>query len=118
VEGRRFEVPARYRHLAALHVRYARWDLRAVDLVDPHTKTILATLYPLDKAANADGRRRRLAPPPLPEPSPPAPEAAGGVAPLLRKLMGDYAATGLPPAYLPPPQASQSASTADEETRS
>ena len=33
--GRRFEVPSRYRQLAQLHVRYARWDLRHVDLVDP-----------------------------------------------------------------------------------
>jgi putative transposase len=116
VEGRRFEVPARYRHLAQLRVRYARWDLRAIDLVDPHTTTPLAPLYPLDKAANADGRRRRLAPPP--ELSPPAAPLATGVAPLLRKLMADYAATGLPPAYLPPPQAPQPGSTAEEETSS
>jgi hypothetical protein len=62
LEGRRFEVPARYRHLTRLRVRYARWDLGAVDLVDPQTQVILGALYPLDKTANADGRRRRLAP--------------------------------------------------------
>jgi hypothetical protein len=49
---------------------------------------------------NADGRRRRL------DPLPDAPGAAvsppqPGIAPLLRKLLADYAATGLPPAYLP-----------------
>ena len=82
-------------------MRYARWDLRQVDLVDPHTQTLLATLYPLDKSANAHGHRRRLEPPPAAAPAPPA--AAAGIAPLLRKLMADYAATGLPPAYLPPP---------------
>ncbi|MBI1847250.1 MAG: DDE-type integrase/transposase/recombinase [Candidatus Rokubacteria bacterium] len=112
LEGRRFEVPARSRHLTRLRVRYARWDLGAVDLVDPHTHVILCALYPLDKAANADGRRRRLAPvasTPLdlaPMPSTPAP--------LLRKLMADYAATGLPPAYLPPPEARPD----EEESRS
>ncbi len=101
LEGRRFEVPARYRHLRRLHVRYARWDLGAVDLVDPHSQQVLCALYPLDKAANADGQRRRLTPP-VPAPldaaeSPPVP----ALAPLLRQLLADYAATGLPPAYLP-----------------
>lgn len=103
LEGHRFEVPARYRHLTRLRVRYARWDLSAVDLVDPHTHVILGALYPLDKAANADGQRRRLVP------AAPArreiPTTTSTIAPLLRKLMADYAATGLPPAYLPPPDA-------------
>jgi transposase InsO family protein len=101
--GRRFEVPSRYRHLGHLRVRYARWDLRQVDLVDPHTQTLLATLYPLDKHANAHGHRRRLEPPFSVASAPAPPAAAAGIAPLLRKLMADYAATGLPPAYLPPP---------------
>lgn len=101
LEGRRFEVPGRYRQLSQLRVRYARWDLRQVDLVDPHSATLLATLYPLDRSANAHGHRRRLDPPLPPAPSTLAPEAAGGIAPLLRTLMAEYAATGLPPAYLP-----------------
>jgi hypothetical protein len=41
LEGKRFEVPARFGHLESLHVAYARWDLRAVELVDPHTGTPL-----------------------------------------------------------------------------
>ncbi len=102
LESRRFEVPNRYRHLAQLRVRYARWDLRQVDLVDPHSAALLATLYPLDKTANAQGHRRRLEPPARAS-APPAPPAAEGIAPLLRQLMAEYAATGLPPAYLPPP---------------
>lgn len=99
LEGRRFEVPGRYRHLERLTVRYARWDLSAVELVDPRTGVQLCPLYPLDKTANADGRRRRLTPLPdtLSEPAPPS----EGIAPLLRQLMSEYAATGLPPAYLP-----------------
>jgi len=70
LEGKRFEVPARLRHLEHLHVAYARWDLSAVELVDPHTGTPLCPLYPLNKAANASGERRRLAPVTDPEPTP------------------------------------------------
>jgi len=105
VLGHRFEVPSRLRHLTRLRLRFARWDLRTVDVVDPRNRRqMVATLYPLDKAKNADGRRRRLAPvdnddgggtlPAGPDPEP------DGIAPLLRKLMADYSATGLPPAYL------------------
>ncbi len=96
LEGRRFEIPSRYQHLERVRVRYARWDLSRIDLVDAHTGTILCALYPLDKTANADGRRRRR----VPSPEAPAPTATD-IAPLLKKLMAEYAATGLPPAYLP-----------------
>ena len=97
--GRRFEIPARYRHLERVHLRYARWDLTRVDLVDPRSGTLLCPVKPLDKSANADGQRRTLdALAPAAQPTP-----SSGIAPLLRKLLADYAATGLPPAYLPPP---------------
>lgn len=95
VEGARFEVPSRWRHLDRLTVRYARWDLRAVDLVDIRTGAVLGALYPLDKTKNADGRRRSL------EPAAPAATPSGEIAPLLKDLMAQYSATGLPPAYLP-----------------
>ena len=100
LEGRRFEIPARFRHLSVLHVRYARWDLTCVDLIDARTGTILCPLRPLDKSANADGQRRRL------DPVDPDLTAlpASGMAPLLRELLAEYAATGLPPAYLPTPE--------------
>ncbi len=95
--GGRFEIPARYRHLTVVHLRYARWDLTQVDLCDARTGTILCPVKPLDKSANADGQRRRLTPVTTNlSPLPPT-----GVAPLLRQLLADYAATGLPPAYLP-----------------
>lgn len=99
--GRRFEVPSAYRHLQRVCVRYARWDLRRVDLYDDREGRVVCRLRPLDKAANADGRRRvaQSLPDALLDPS--APPATPGMAPLLRKLMADYAATGLPPAYLP-----------------
>ena len=57
LEGVRFEIPARYRHFREVTVRYARWDLGRVDLVDERSGIILAPIYPLDKSANADGRR-------------------------------------------------------------
>jgi len=97
--GERFEIPARYRHLAVVHLRYARWDLTQVDLVDPRTGAILCPVKPLDKSANANGQRRRLVA--VSADSSPLPPS--GIAPLLRQLLADYAATGLPPAYLPPP---------------
>lgn len=44
LEGVRFEIPSRYRHFSDLAVRYARWDLGRVDLVDPRGGTVLAPL--------------------------------------------------------------------------
>ena len=97
--GQRFEIPAQYRRLANVQLRYARWDLSLVELVDARTGAVLCAVHPLDKSANADGQRRalsRLA-------SNTAAPTPGGIAPLLRQLLADYAATGLPPAYLPDP---------------
>ena len=92
--------PPRYRHLEQVHLRYARWDLTRVDLVDARAGAILCPLRPLDKSANADGQRRALVPSASrASRSPPTPPS--GMAPLLRQLLADYAATGLPPAYLP-----------------
>lgn len=104
LEGRRFEIPSRYRTLSRLTLRFSAWDLTHVWLVDERTGVALCRLFPLDKAKNADGRRRTI--------SPIDPHDGDrnremestrepGLAPLLRQLMADYAATGLPPAYLP-----------------
>jgi hypothetical protein len=104
VDGVRFEVPASFRHVPGLQLRYARWDLRSVDLVDARAGTVLAALYPLDRARNAEGRRRTLDPvaaDPAAVPAAAPDSIRGGMAPLLRRLMAEYAATGLPPAYLP-----------------
>jgi len=71
-------------------------------LLDPRTGHPLARLLPQDKAANATGQRRALAAVSTP-PSAPAPSAtaADALPALLRQWLADYAATGLPPAYLP-----------------
>src|SRR5262249_45532694 len=95
LDGCRFEVPSHYHHLDILQVRYARWDLSHAILVDPHSHTCLDTLYPQDKSNNAQGLRRALPPMNHSEIS------STGIAPLLKQLMAEYAATGLPPAYLP-----------------
>jgi transposase InsO family protein len=96
LDGCRFEVPSQYRHLDILQVRYARWDLSHAMLVDPHSHTCLDTLYPQDKSSNAQGLRRTHHSTNYPKTS-----LSGGIAPLLKQLMAEYAATGLPPAYLP-----------------
>jgi transposase InsO family protein len=96
IEGVRFEIPTRFHHLRKLRLRYAGWDLTHVWLVDERTDAVLSRIYPLDKACNADGFRgvtKPTTPETLTEPA--------GIAPLLRKLMTEYAATGLPPAYIP-----------------
>src|SRR5207244_3055262 len=101
LDGLRLEIPSRFHHLERIHVRYASWDLAYVHLIDPRTSTVLARLYPLDRARNADGLRRSV------EAVTNAPAMDAGldkpddIAPLLRQLLEDYSATGLPPAYLP-----------------
>jgi len=95
--AKRFEIPSRYRHLEQVHLRYARWDLSRIDLIDARTGTALCLVKPLDKSANASGVRKRLTATaqdlsPLP---------ATGLPALMTQLLADYAATGVPPAYLP-----------------
>jgi hypothetical protein len=94
--GVRFEIPSRYGHFPWVTVRYASWDLSVVHLTDPKTGAFLARLFPQDKQRNADGQRARRARAPD---TPAAP--AKTMAPLLQKLLKDYALTGLPPAYRP-----------------
>ncbi len=97
LEGDRFEIPSLYRHFEHAHLQYARWDLSLVDLVDPRTGTILCPVKPLDKSANANGQRRHLAQPKTDlSPLPPS-----GMPALMTELLANYAATGVPPAYLP-----------------
>ena len=100
VDGVRFEVPSRFRHLPKLTLRYASWDRSRLLLVDPRTGEPLAHLLPQDKQKNASGHRRALEPVATPQTTTAA--ATGSELPaLVRKWLADYAATGLPPAYLP-----------------
>ena len=95
-------MPNAFRHLDRVLVRYARWDLSQVHLVDEHSGQIGARLYPLDKAANANGIRRALEPVATrgADESGAHVTPATGIAPLLENLMMKQRSTGLPPPYL------------------
>ena len=118
IEGRRFEIPNRYRHLSRIEVRYAGWDFGLIHLVDERTGTVLARLYPQDKTLNASGLRRTLdkpsspAQPPLRDRAPSAP--APTIPPLLARLLDKQSSSGLPPAYLPKDDATGDKDTNDE----
>ncbi len=102
--NQRFEIPSRYRHLERVRLRYARWNLANVELLDPNGPNALCRLYPIDKTANAEGVRRALAPLDAQQPSEalsPEPASSEPLPPLLRKMLADFAATGLPSPYLP-----------------
>lgn len=111
LEGIRFEIPSRYRHFDDVSVRYARWDLGRVDLVDPRNGIVLAPIYPLDRRANADGQRLLFELHSDNEQADDAPtedrqdrdERKRGkeLPPLLQNILDEYRATGTPPAYLP-----------------
>ena len=114
LEAVRFEIPARFCHFEDVTVRYARWDLSRVDLIDPRTGIILAPLYPLDRTANADGRRAPIDTDRRDGPNDDEPDAGSSAAsppgddgpdrplpPLMKRILEEYSAGGLPPAYLP-----------------
>jgi hypothetical protein len=95
IEGVRFEIPSHYRHIETIHVRYARFDLSRVSMVDARSGVELCRLRPLDKEHNAYRRRAQL------QPVTDEPAKASGIAPHLARLMADYERPARPPAYLP-----------------
>lgn len=96
----RYEIPSRYRHMESITVRYARWDLSRLFMVDPTHDTKLCSILPLDKSKNADGLRRIRPDSTAEDAIDPMQDRPDAPAPLLEELMAEYAATGLPPAYI------------------
>ena len=94
IDGTRFEIiPLAYRSQTKLHLHYAKWDLTNVDIVDPKTKVILTSVYPIDLKANSNRDRQivsSLKKDMTPEPPP-----------LLQKMLAEFNVTGVPPAYIP-----------------
>ena len=103
----RYEIPGRYRHFREVAVRYARWDLGRVDLVDQRGGAILAPIYPLDRSANADGRRALFEPDGTDVPVDERQRKDGQLPPLLKRILEQYSATVMPPGYLPKTPPSQ-----------
>jgi len=95
IEGVRFELPWAYRHLKKLVVRYAEWDLSAAWLMDLDGEKTICRLFPLNLSANSSGQRRSVK-----ATSTPDIEKRDEIPALLQEMMAEYAATGLPPAYL------------------
>ncbi len=99
IKNIRFELPSRFRNFRRVHIRYQSWDLSMAYLADSKTGNLIARIYPQDKTKNAEGHRREL-------------EVHENISnnlksniepvpPLLRKILANYAVTGLPPAYIP-----------------
>ncbi|MBW2465405.1 MAG: transposase [Deltaproteobacteria bacterium] len=105
IRGVRFELPSRLRFCDRVWVRYQKWDLSMAYVVDEKTNDLLAHIYPLDKERNAAGIRRSLEPTVDPSGFRPPAEQVDPLPPLMRKYLAAYAATGLPPAYLPKEEA-------------
>jgi len=99
VDGIRYELPVRFAHLRTVILRAPSWDKSRMTLVDPDTDAPLVQLLPQDKVKNASGRRRVINPGNTAKPV--AKSKDDPMPALLRKWLADYAATGLPPAYLP-----------------
>jgi transposase InsO family protein len=98
VDGIRYELPVRFAHMRKVILRVATWDKSRMTLVDANTDAALARLLPQDKARNASGMRRAIG---TDDRAVQVYSTEQAMPALLRQWLADYAATGLPPAYLP-----------------
>lgn len=97
INGIRYEVPSRFSHMAKLSLRYQSWNMSMVYIVDEKTGMSLAKIYPEDKQKNASGQRRCLDTQNQADNCP----SEDSVPIILKQLLEDFSATGLPSAYIP-----------------
>ena len=112
IDGIRYEVPSAYRHLDRIRAAYARWDLGFVHLVDPKTGRSIVRLHPLDRSKNASGARRPIEPTSSAEVRD---NEEREIPPFLKQLLEEYAASGLPPGYLPDAEPSSRSREHDDD---
>ncbi len=101
VEGKRYEIPIRYRHLPRVTIRYAKWDLSLVHLIDINSGQNICQISPINKIKNAEGTRKII---PILEDGAAKinlKNESDELAPLLIEILATQAETGLPPAYEP-----------------
>jgi hypothetical protein len=112
----RFEIPAVYRHLEKLTLRYARWDLSEAEILCDLTFKPLARIRPIDKLANANAIRREIG---SHDPEPPTSQDDASHAdaplawddsdlpPLLARLLREHEEDFRAPGYIPLTKAGQ-----------
>lgn len=96
LEGRRFEIPSRFRHMKQVVIRYATWDLANVMIMNSESGTPICRIYPLDAERNAQGKRRAMV---LSSDFKTKPNS--GIAPLLKHQMKTLEESGSLAGYLP-----------------
>ena len=99
VESKRFEIPYQYKHFRKIRIRYAKWDLSLVHMVDDSGKTI-ARIYPLDKSKNSCSGRKVV----KTDVEDFKEKDDDKLPPLLEEIVNKFNDIGLPPAYLPKDQ--------------
>ena len=97
IDSKRFEIPYQYRHFRKIRIRFTKWDLSFIHMVNDDGKSI-AQVYPVNKAGNASGVRKKVTRP-LTENT--SSLDLDKLPPLLKQIVQKYQESGLPPAYLP-----------------
>jgi len=98
LESKRFEIPYQYRHFGTIRIRYAKWNLSFVHIVD-NAGYSLMQIFPLDKSSNASAIRKST----VQKVSNKLEniKKTDNYPPLLENIIEKYNNLGLPPAYLP-----------------
>ncbi len=104
VEGIRYEIPYRYRHIPKVSIRYAKWDLTLVHIIDANSGRDICQISPVNKSKNAEGVRKTTTFFKEETLDMELEKEKDEIAPLLMEILAKQAETGLPPAYEPKEQ--------------